>query len=361
MDDHIDRERRRLLGAGAMAVAGTRLGVYGALARTAVHPAAQVVNQLDALRGATAWLNSPPLSSSALRGKVVLLDICTYTCINWLRTLPYIRAWSQKYRDAGLVVIGIHAPEFTFEHDLDNVRRATKELEVEYPLAIDNDFAIWRALANRYWPALYVVTPDGGIRYRHFGEGEYEQSERNIQRLLRMTGALHVDTSLVSVQGPGVQAPPDWDNLRSPENYVGYARTEQFMSPGGIAPDARRSYTLPAQFRRNEWALAGLWTVKRQETALHQPNGRIACRFHARDLHLVLGPSARGVRIPFRVRIDGQLPGAAHGADVDEQGNGTVTDQRLYQLIRQPKPIEDRLFEIEFLSAGVEAFAFTFG
>jgi thiol-disulfide isomerase/thioredoxin len=361
MTDHIDHERRRLIGAGALAVAGVRLGMYDSVARSTGHAGVQDLNRLDALRGATAWLNSSPITRTEPRGKVVLLDVCTYTCINWLRTLPYVRAWSEKYRSSGLIVVGVHSPEFTFEHDLDNVRRAAKQLPVEYPLAIDNAFAVWRALGNRYWPSLYLIDPDGEVRYRHFGEGDYEQSERNIQRQLRMAGARDVDSSLVTVEGQGVQAAPDWGNLRSPENYVGHGRTQGFVSPGGVAPDEVRNYVLPAQFRRNEWGLSGQWTMNEQAAVLRQSGGRISYRFHARDLHLVLGPAVRGIPIPFRVRMDGQPPAAARGTDVDEQGNGIVTDARLYQLIRQPKPINDRQFDIEFLGAGVEAFAFTFG
>jgi thiol-disulfide isomerase/thioredoxin len=328
------------------------------------HPAAvqlPIEGELPSLGGATAWLNSPPLSAADLRGKVVLIDFWTYTCINWLRTLPYVRAWADKYRDHGVVVIGVHTPEFPFEHDLENVRQAAKNMRVEYPIAIDNDYAIWSAFNNHYWPALYIVDAQGRIRYHQFGEGAYEQSEMILQQLLAEAGIGGIAHELVSVDAQGAEAAADWGDLRSPENYVGYERTENFASPDGAVVDKPRVYSAPARFSLNHWALAGEWTVGRGATVLHAANGRIAYRFHARDLHLVMGPAARGASVRFRVLIDGQPPGAAHGSDVDDQGNGTVTEQRLYQLIRQPKPIADRQFEIEFLDAGVEAFAFTFG
>ncbi len=328
------------------------------------HPAAvqlPIEGELPSLGGATAWLNSPPLSAADLRGKVVLIDFWTYTCINWLRTLPYVRAWADKYRDHGVVVIGVHTPEFPFEHDLENVRQAAKNMRVEYPIAIDNDYAIWSAFNNHYWPALYIVDAQGRIRYHQFGEGAYEQSEMILQQLLAEAGIGGIAHELVSVDAQGAEAAADWGDLRSPENYVGYERTENFSSPDGAVVDKPRVYSAPARFSLNHWALAGEWTVGRGATVLHVANGRIAYRFHARDLHLVMGPAARGASVRFRVLIDGQAPGAAHGSDVDDQGNGTVTQQRLYQLIRQPKPIADRQFEIEFLDAGVEAFAFTFG
>jgi thiol-disulfide isomerase/thioredoxin len=320
-----------------------------------------IEGELPSLGSATEWLNSPPLTASGLRGKVVLVDVWTYTCINWLRTLPYVRAWAEKYKNQGLVVIGVHAPEFAFEKNIDNVRRAAKEMKVNYPIAIDNDFAIWRALKNEYWPALYFVDARGKIRHHQFGEGEYEQSERIIQQLLAEAGTGGIGHELVSVDARGAEAAADWGSLKSPENYVGYERTENFASPGGAVLDKRRVYAVPARLRLNQWALSGDWTVQKQATVLNKVNGRIAYRFHARDLHLVMGPAAPGTSVRFRVLIDGQSPGAAHGIDVDDQGNGKVTEQRLYQLIRQPKPIADRLFEIEFLDSGVEAFAFTFG
>ena len=328
------------------------------------HPAAvplPIEGELPSLGGATGWLNSPPLSAAGLRGKVVLIDFWTYTCINWLRTLPYVRAWAEKYREHGVVVIGVHSPEFSFEHDIDNVRRAAKDMRVAYPIAIDNDYAIWSAFDNHYWPTLYLVDAQGRIRSHQFGEGAYEQFEMMIQQLLAEAGISGIAHELVSVDAQGTEAAADWGDLRSPENYVGDARTENFASPGGAVVDQPRVYATPTHFSLNQWALVGEWTVGREATLLNEANGRIAYRFHARDLHLVMGPAARGTSVRFRVFLDGQAPGAAHGSDVDDQGNGTVTDQRLYQLIRQPKPIADRQFEIEFLDAGVEAFAFTFG
>jgi thiol-disulfide isomerase/thioredoxin len=319
-----------------------------------------VEGELPSLANATVWLNSEPLTPAGLRGKVVLVEFGTYTCINWLRTLPYVRAWAKKYRDQGLVVIQVHAPEFEFEKNLDNVRQAVKELRVDFPIAIDNDHAIWRAFNNQYWPALYFVDAKGRIRHHRFGEGEYAESERVIQQLLTETAKSDITNEVASVDGRRVEAAADWASLRSPENYLGYERTENFASPGGIV-DQRHLYALPTRLTLNHWALSGSWTVGKQGTVLHQPHGRILYRFHARDLHLVMGPTARGTAVRFRVLIDGHPPGDAHGLDIDEQGNGTVTEQRLYQLIRQPKPIADREFEIEFLDSGVEVFAFTFG
>jgi thiol-disulfide isomerase/thioredoxin len=320
-----------------------------------------VEGMLPSFAGATGWLNSQPLTPDGLRGKVVLVEFGTYTCINWLRTLPYVRAWSEKYRDHGLVVIVVHTPEFEFEQDLENVRRAVNDLRIAFPVAIDNDYAVWRAFKNNYWPALYFVDATGQIRHHRFGEDDYERSETVIQRLLAEAGQGGFDRGIVSVEGAGVEAAPDWDSLRSPETYVGYQRTERFASPGGVRPGSRRVFSVPAQLRLNAWALSGDWTVEKQAALLNGPDGRIAYRFHARHLHLVMGPAARGASVRFRVLLDGQAPGAAHGVDVDEQGAGTVAEQRMYQLIRQPAPVVDRLFEIEFLDPGVEAFAFTFG
>jgi hypothetical protein len=255
----------------------------------------------------------------------------------------------------------VHSPEFGFEKNVDNVRRAAKDMRVDYPIAIDSDFAVWRALNNEYWPALYIVDAQGRIRHHQFGEGGYEQSERIIQQLLAEAGNASIGRNLVSVDARGAEVAADWDSLKSPENYVGYGRAENFASPGGAVPDKPHVYAAPARLKLNAFALSGDWTVGKQATALNKPNGRIVYRFHARDLHLVMGPAARGSSVRFRVLIDGNPPGAAHGVDVDEQGNGTVTEQRLYQLIRQPKPIADRQFEIEFLDPGAETFAFTFG
>src|SRR5215831_2190780 len=320
-----------------------------------------VEGELSSLGSATEWLNSQPLTAASLRGKVILIDVWTYTCINWLRTAPYIRAWAEKYKDLGLVVIGVHAPEFPFERNVDNVRRAVKHMGLAYPIAIDNNFAIWRAFKNQYWPALYFVDAQGRLRHYHFGEGDYEQSERFIQKLLAEGGATGINQELVSVDGRGVEAAADWKSLSSPENYVGYERTERFASPGGAVLGKPRVYAVPAHLGLNHWALSGDWSVERQASVLNKPNGRIAYRFHARDLHLVMGPAVQGTTVRFRVLIDGQPPGAAHGTDVDDQGNGTITEQRLYQLVRQPKAIADRLFEIEFIDRGIEVYAFTFG
>jgi thiol-disulfide isomerase/thioredoxin len=334
------------------------------LFRATMHPAAAelpIEGAMPAFGGAIDWLNSEPLTAAGLRGSVVLVNFWTYTCINWLRSLPYVRAWAEKYKPHGLVVVGVHTPEFTFEQNIENVRRAAKDLRVDYPIAIDSEYAVWSAFDNHYWPALYFVDARGQIRHHHFGEGQYEQSEMVIQRLLTEAGIDGIDRELVSVEGSGIEAAADWGSLRSPENYVGYARTEGFASPGGLAYDMRRVYAAPARLRLNEWALSGDWTVGQQAALLNVANGRIACTFHARDLHLVMGPAARGASVRFRVLVDGEPPGAAHGGDLDEQGNGTASEQRLYQLIRQPQPIADRLFEIEFLDAGVEAYAFTFG
>ena len=306
---------------------------------------------LAALRHATAWLNSPPLTAAGLRGKVVLVDFCTYTCINWLRTLPYLRAWAAKYRDRGLTVIGAHTPEFGFEHDLDNVRRALTSMRVDYPIAVDNDYAIWNGFENQYWPALYLIDARGAIRHRQFGEGGYVEAERILQQVLTEAGAQGVGRDLVTVDARGIEAAADWDNLRSPENYLNSERTEGFVTSGALSP----------RLQLNEWTAVGDWTIGTKAAALKGSHGRIIYRFHARDLNLVMGPAARGKSVTCRVRIDGQAPAAAHGGDVDEQGRGTVAEQRLYQLIRQPQPIVDRQFEIEFLDAGVEAFVFTFG
>jgi thiol-disulfide isomerase/thioredoxin len=330
---------------------------------TPVQARLPVEGDMPSLAGATGWLNSSPLTTAGLRGKVVLVDIWTYTCINWLRTLPYVRAWVAKYNDRGLVVIGVHSPEFPFEKDIANVRRSAKQLMVDYPVAVDSNMAIWRAFNNNYWPALYLVDAKGRIRYNQFGEGEYERTEKAIQQLLAEAGARDDGGPLASasVDGSGIEAAADWRHLKSPENYVGYERTENFASPGGAARGGRRVYTAPARLKLNQWALSGDWTVAPNAAALHKSGGRMKYLFHARDLHLVMGPPSGGAPVRFRVLIDGKPPGASHGIDVDAAGNGTAPEQRLYQLIRQPGPLADRQFEIEFLDPGVEAFAFTFG
>jgi len=318
-------------------------------------------SELASLLRADAWLNSPPLTAQALRGKVVLVHFWTYTCINWLRTQAYLRAWAEKYKDKGLVVIGVHTPEFRFEKNLDNVRREAKALHVDYPVAVDSEYVIWRAFSNNYWPAQYFIDAQGRIRHSHFGEGAYDQSEMVIQRLLMEAGASGIGDEQVSVEPRGFEVAADWATLKSPENYVGYERSDGFASPGGTVRDKPHNYESPARLGLNEWALTGDWTLKRDAAAPNKPNARIAYRFHARDLHLVMGPATPGTSVKFRVTIDGQPPGAAHGIDVDEQGNGTVSEQRLHQLIRQSGPIAHRQFEIEFLDPGVEAFCFTFG
>ena len=320
-----------------------------------------IEGQLPSLGGATAWLNSPPLTAAGLRGKVVVIDFWTYTCVNWLRTLPYVRAWAAKYGDRGLVVIGVHTPEFSVEHEFGGVRRAASEMRIEYPIAVDNDRAIWRALRNEYWPALYIADAQGRIRFHHFGEGEYDGSERAIQQLLVEAGAKGLGRDLVSVEPRGSEVAADWGDVKSQENYVGYDKTEGFASRGGAVRDRRHVYPAPPELRLNEWALAGDWTVRGEPILSNAAGGRIVYRFHARDLNLAMGPGERGEPVRFRMRIDGRPPAAAHGSDADAQGNGTVTEPRLYQLIRQPKPIVDHTFEIEFLDPGLEAYVFTFG
>jgi thiol-disulfide isomerase/thioredoxin len=316
---------------------------------------------LPGFEGATGWLNSPPLTTDELRGKVVLVDFWTYTCINWLRTLGYVRAWSDKYADLGFVVVGVHTPEFPFERDVDNVRQAAKDMRVDYPVALDSDYAIWEAFSNQYWPAVYIADPDGRIRHHHFGEGGYEECERVVQRLLREAGGDGIPDDLVSVADDGFEAQADWANLESPETYLGYEQAEHFASPGGAERDEPHTYVAPDPLELNRWALSGGWTVERGACLLNRADGRIAFRFHARDVHLVMGPRARGTSVPFVVLVDGEPPGAARGLDVDDRGHGTLSEQRLHQLIRERGSITDRMFEITFLAPGVEAYAFTFG
>jgi thiol-disulfide isomerase/thioredoxin len=306
------------------------------------------------LGGATGWLNSEPLSPAELRGHIVVVNFWTLTCINWLRQEPYVRAWSQAYRADGLVVIGVHTPEFSFEHELDLVRQATRARGIDYPVAVDNDYAIWSAFDNHYWPALYFVDTDGIIVDQHFGEGRYEQSERVIQQLLG------IQRELVSVEGVGVEAEADWDHLRTPETYLGYGRGDQFASPDGATFDERRAYELPEHLHLNHWALAGEWTIGRESVVLDQAGGTIAYRLRARDAHLVLSSGAREP-IPFRVLLDGQAPGPSHGVDVDLDGNGVLADGRLYQLVREHDAVRDRTLEITFREPGAEAYVFTFG
>jgi thiol-disulfide isomerase/thioredoxin len=321
----------------------------------------RIEGTLPSLDGATGWLNSPPLSAADLRGRVVLVEFWTYSCINWLRSLPYVRAWAEKYRDRGLVVIGVHSPEFAFEREVDNVRGAAKDLRVDYPIAIDSGFEIWRAFDNHYWPALYFIDAQEHIRHHQFGEGDYEQSELILQQLLAEAGSGGIGHEVVSVDARGLEAAADWRSLKSPENYLGYDRAENFASPGGAASDKPRVYAAPARLTLNHWALSGDWTVGQQAAVLNQANGRIVYRFHARDLHLVLAPPSDGRPVRFRVKLDGAPPGPDHGLDVDAEGWGSVQQPRLYQLVRQATPIADRTFEIEFFDGGVRAYVFTFG
>ncbi|MCF5022761.1 cytochrome c biogenesis protein DipZ [Pseudomonas lurida] len=316
---------------------------------------------LPPLEGAVQWLNSPPLTAEALKGKVVLVDFWTYSCINCLRTLPYVKAWAEKYRDQGLVVIGVHAPEFAFERDVSNVTKAMKDLGITYPVAIDNAYKIWRAFDNQYWPAHYFADAKGQIRYHHFGEGDYAESERVIQQLLREAGARNVAGGLIQADAKGVQQAPDMNEVQSPETYLGYQRAENFISTGTLATNQVANYPAAGNLALNHWTLEGQWNVGGQQATLNQPGGRIVYRFHARDLHLVLGPGADGKPVRFSVTVDGQAPGDAHGTDVAPDGSGTVTEQRLYQLVRQPGAVQDHTFTIEFLDPNVAAYAFTFG
>jgi cytochrome c biogenesis protein CcdA/thiol-disulfide isomerase/thioredoxin len=321
----------------------------------------RVEGRFPSLTGATEWINSAPLSPEGLRGKVVLVDFWTYSCINCLRTLPYLKAWAEKYEDAGLVVLGVHTPEFAFEKQSSNVRRATKDLGIGFPVAIDNDFSVWRAFRNRAWPAFYFIDAQGRIRHHQFGEDQYAEAEQVIQQLLAEAGHTDVARGLVSPQGQGAQAAPAPSPALSGETYLGWERTRGFASPGGIANDRASAYRTADALRVNQWALAGHWTVGRERAVLDQAGGRITYRFHARDLHLVLGPAAGGKPVRFKVLIDGKPPLADHGFDTDAQGNGTIDAQRLYQLVRQKADTKDRLFEIEFLDPGAQAYAFTFG
>jgi thiol-disulfide isomerase/thioredoxin len=317
-------------------------------------------SELTSLTSANAWINSVPLTPAGLKGKVVLIEFGTYTCINWLRTLPYVRAWAEKYKNKGLVVIEVHTPEFPFEKNIDNVRRSIKDMKIDFPIAIDNNYDIWNAFSNHYWPALYLIDSKGHIRHHQFGEGGYEQSEKIIQQLLMEAGVTDPGHDLTTVNANGVEAAADWSNLKSAENYLGYERTENLANPG-VKHDKQQVYTVPLDLLLNQWALSGDWTVKKQSIILNKINGKIVYRFHARDLHLVMGPAVVGTSVRFRVLINGRIPGDAQGIDIDEKGNGTASEERMYQLIRQPKPISDCEFEIEFLNTGLDVFAFTFG
>ena len=319
-----------------------------------------VEGRLAGFEGATGWLNSAPLEAADLRGKVVLVDFWTYTCINWLRTLGYLRAWDEKYREQGLVIVGVHTPEFPFERNADNVRQAATEMGVEYPIALDPESAVWSAFSNRYWPAAYFADAEGRIRHHQFGEGEYVMCERVIQQLLREGGRDDIAGDLVSPPDEGVEAQADWGSLDSPETYVGYQQGHNFASPGGVSAHEPRAYSVPETLKLNSWALSGTWTIEPRAAVLDEAGGAITFRFHARDVNLVLR-SRTGDAVPFRVLVDGAAPEAAHGVDVDADGRGTLAQPRLYQLVRQQGSIADRTFEITFLEPGVEAYVFTFG
>jgi thiol-disulfide isomerase/thioredoxin len=317
--------------------------------------------RLPGFDGATDWLNSEPLTPEGLRAKIVLVDFWTYTCINWLRTLGYVRAWHEKYRDQGLVVVGVHTPEFPFERDADNVHWAAKYQRVEYPIALDPDYAVWRAFANNYWPAVYIADGEGRIRHTHFGEGGYVECEMAVQMLLREAGRSDVPEGLVSVADEGFEAQADWQTLGSPETYLGYQQAQNFVSADGAEFDEPHDFAVPDRLERNQWALAGNWTFGPGASVLNEADGRLVFRFHARDVNLVMGPPEGGSSIPFRVTVDGEPPADAHGLDVDAGGNGTLDRPRLHQLIRKPRSITDRTFEITFLSSGAQAYCFTFG
>jgi thiol-disulfide isomerase/thioredoxin len=312
------------------------------------------------LAGDIAWLNSAPLTRESLRGKVVLVNFWTYSCINSLRELPYIRSWAAKYKDAGLVVIGVHAPEFGFEKETQNVKNAVQELNIDFPVPIDSDHRIWKAFSNNYWPADYFIDARGRIRYHHFGEGDYGKSERVIQKLLKENGAARIPTDTVASSGDGAEAPPS-DDVRSPETYLGYARAEEFASPERVAQDAPRIYSLPARLSLNQWGLAGSWNVGAESAVLQEAGGKIMFRFHSRDVHMVLAPPKGSKHVRFKVRLDGAAPGENHGVDSDAEGAGQIGEPRMYQLIRQKSPVRDRTFEIEYSDPGVGAFSFTFG
>ena len=320
-----------------------------------------VEGTLPSLNGAVEWLNSKPLTPAGLRGKVILVDFWTYTCVNWTRTAPYVRAWSEKYKDKGLVVIGVHTPEFPFEKNIANIRQAMKEMKVDYPVAVDSNYGVWNAFDNEYWPAVYIVDAQGRIRFHHFGEGAYDETESVIQQLLVEAGAHDVGRGTVSVDPKGLELAADEDDLQSPETYTGYARADSFAGAGGAVLDRSHVYTLPAALDLNTWALSGDWTFGKVAVVANKANARIAYRFHARDVNLIMSPPKPGTSARFRVFVDGHAPGAAHGTDVDAEGYGTVSEQRTYQLIRQPKPIVTRTIEIKFLDPGTEAFDFTFG
>jgi thiol-disulfide isomerase/thioredoxin len=337
---------------------GTSARAQSASAKASSVP---VEGEIPSLAGATGWINTSPLTSADLHGKVVLVEFWTYTCINWLRTHAYVRAWAQKYKDHGLVVIGAHTPEFPFERELENVQRAAHDMKIGYPIAIDSNYAIWNSFKNNYWPAFYFIDARGRIRHHQYGEGSYPQSERVIQQLLAEAGSVGVSQDLVSVDGQGIEAAADWANVRSQENYLGYDRTKNFASSGGAILSKSHIYAAPKRLTLNQWALSGDWTMERGFAAPDAAGGRITYRFHARDVHLVMGSFDPSKPIRFRVKIDGALPGTDRGLDVDAEGWGSVREPRLYQLVRQSRAITERTFEIEFSDTGASAYAFTFG
>lgn len=362
--ERIKHGRRRFFGAAAAAIAAIRLGKSTAARAQAASMKATglpIEGEMPPLTGATAWINSSPLTSADLRGKVVLVEFWTYTCINWRRSHAYVRAWAEKYNQHGLVVIGVHTPEFPFEGEVENVRRAVQDMKISYPIAVDSDHAIWDAFQNNYWPAFYFVDAQGRIRHHQFGEGSYEQSEMIIQLLLIQAGSAGIGHELTAVNGQGFEAAADWADLRSPENYLGYDRTENFSSAGGAVLGKSHNYAVPTRLTLNQWALSGDWTMESGFASPDAAAGRIAYRFHARDLYLVMGSADPSKSIRFRITIDGAAPGTDHGLDVDAEGQGSVQEPRLYQLVRQSRPITDRTFEIEFLDAGSRAYDFTFG
>jgi thiol-disulfide isomerase/thioredoxin len=356
--------RRRFFGIAAGALAAGQLGMSASVQAQSGRTGPFGLfgdREMPALAGATGWINTAPLTPAELRGKVVLVQFWTYTCINWLRAHPYVRAWSTKYKDQGLVVLGVHTPEFPFEGDIENVRRAVQDMRIDYPVVVDSDYGIWRAFRNQYWPAFYFVDAQGRIRHHQFGEGQYEQSEKVLQALLADAGASGIGPELVAADGRGAEAAADWANLRSPESYVSYERAQNFSSPGGAVLGQSRTYAVPARLSLNHWALAGDWTMEKGFASSSKPDGRIAYRFHARDVHLVMGASDQNRPVRFRIRIDGALAAPDRGVDADGEGMGRVREPRMYQLVRQSGAIADRTFEIEFLDPGVRAYCFTFG
>jgi thiol-disulfide isomerase/thioredoxin len=391
-----DPTRRRVLGAAAATLAAGGLALAGSAALRSSTPASgegpmsdpvlegtpsrlrnlvrsivhhlpgdsgelPVEGQLPSFAGATGWLNAEPLTPEGLRGRVVLVDFWTYTCVNWLRTLPYVRAWAAKYAEQGLTTIGVHTPEFDFEHDLDNVIAQARALRVPYPIAVDSDYGVWRAFDNHYWPAVYLADAQGRIRYHHYGEGEYAMTEMVLQQLLVEAGVEDVDPDLVSVDPVGPEVAADYQTLRSPETYLGYGQATGLASPDGLRADEAHDYAPAARLRLNQWAPAGGWAISARAARSTAANARLTFRFQARDVNLVMGPAVRGTEVPFRVYLDGQPATGAHGSDVAADGTGTVREQRLYQLIRQPAPITERVVEITFADPGVELFCFTFG